>query len=248
MKRLIQACIAIISILTVSAFAQGGQGIKEIPYDLVPNFLKLPANLYMGEGIGVARDSKGHVYTYTRSGVTRLFEFDEKGNFLREIGPGSYAMEMAHAVRVVPQDNSRILKMDKNGKFLKTFGSTGAENGQFNKGDLYVADKGNNRIQVFDNDGNFKTQYTNVGTPSAICISPGGHQYLFSSNSNDPDNLENGEIYKMELDGKIVGKFGSAGHLLKEFGTVNAIDCPAENVLFVGELINWRVQKVTLKK
>ena len=147
--------------------------------------------------------------------------------------------------------------MDKNGKFLKTFGSTGAENGQFNKlasiaidakGDLYVADKGNNRIQVFDNDGNFKTQYSNVGTPSAICISPGAHQYLFSSNSNDPDNLDNGEIYKMELDGKIVGKFGSAGHGLKEFGTVNAIDCPSENTLFVGELINWRVQKVTLKK
>lgn len=153
--------------------------------------------------------------------------------------------------------NSRILKMDKNGRFLKTFGSTGSENGQFNKiasiavdakGDLYVADKGNNRIQVLDNDGNFKTQYTNVGTPSAICISPGAHQYLFSSNSNDPDNLDNGEIYKMELDGKIVGKFGSAGHLVKEFGSVNSLDCPAENSVFVGELINWRVQKVTLKK
>ena len=152
--------------------------------------------------------------------------------------------------------NSRILKMDKNGRFVKTFGGTGSENGQFNKiasiavdarGDLYVADKGNNRIQVFDNDGNFKTQYTNVGTPSAICISPGAHQYLFSSNSNDPDNLDNGEIYKMELDGKIVGKFGSAGHLVKEFGSVNSIDCPTENTLYVGELINWRVQKVTLK-
>jgi hypothetical protein len=147
--------------------------------------------------------------------------------------------------------------MDKNGRFLKTFGGNGSENGQLNKvasiavdakGDLYVADQGNKRIQVFDNDGNFKTQYTNVGTPAALCISPGAHQYLFSSNSNDPDNLENGEIYKMELDGKIVGKFGSAGHLVKEFGSVNSIDCPTENNLYVGELINWRVQKVTLKK
>jgi hypothetical protein len=154
-------------------------------------------------------------------------------------------------------NNSRILKMDKNGRFVKTFGSTGSDNGQLNKpasiaidakGDVYIADKGNNRIQVFTNDGVFKTQFANVGTPSAICISPGAHQYLFSSNSNDSDNLEHGEIYKMELDGTIIGKFGTAGHLVKEFGTVNALDCPSENTLFIGELLNWRVQKVTLRK
>ena len=152
--------------------------------------------------------------------------------------------------------NSRILKMDKNGKFIKTFGSRGSGPGQFNmlasiavdaRGNIYAADKGNNRIQVFDNDGTFKSQVTTVGTPSAICISSGAHQYLFSSNSNDPDTLDHGEIYKLELDGTILGKFGTAGHLVKEFGSVNAIDCRNENVLFVGELINWRVQKVTLR-
>ena len=86
-----------------------------------------------------------------------------------------------------------------------------------------------------------------VGTPYAICISPGAHQYLYSSNSNDPETLDNGEIYKLELDGRVVGKFGRAGHLLKEFGTVNSIDCRNENELLVGELLNWRVQKVTLR-
>ena len=85
------------------------------------------------------------------------------------------------------------------------------------------------------------------GVLSAICITPGAHQYLYSSNSNDPETLDNGEIYKLELDGKIVGKFGRAGKLPKEFGMVNAIDCRSENDLFVGELTNWRVQKVTLK-
>ena len=79
----------------------------------------------------------------------------------------------------------------------------------------------NRRIQVFDNDGEFKTQYLNVGAPWAICISPGTHQYLFSSNSNPGTaDMENGEIYQMEFDGKILGKFGTAGKLLKEFGTV----------------------------
>ena len=88
--------------------------------------------------------------------------------------------------------------------------------------------RGNKRIQVFDGDGTFKTQFLDVGAPSAICITPGPRQYLYSSNSNPPDDIDvDGEIYKMELNGKIVGKFGRAGKLLKEFGTVNAIDCRA---------------------
>ena len=64
----------------------------------------------------------------------------------------------------------------------------------------------------------------------------------------DPETLDNGEIYKLELDGRAVGKFGRAGKLPKEFGTVNAIDCRNDSDLYVGELLNWRVQKVTLKK
>lgn len=68
---------------------------------------------------------------------------------------------------------------------------------------LYVADFGNKRIQVFDNEGGIKTQIGGVGAPWAICISPGAHPYLYSSNSNDPAPMDNGEIYKTELDGWI---------------------------------------------
>jgi len=151
--------------------------------------------------------------------------------------------------------NARIVKLDKNGKFLKTWGSRGAAEGQFDmpnslavdaQGNVYVADLGNKRIEVFDNEGVFKTQFTDVGAPWAICISPGAHQYLFSSNSNPPDSFDNGEIYKMELDGKLLGKFGTAGKLAKQFGTVNEIDCRNPNQLYAGELTNWRVQKLTL--
>jgi hypothetical protein len=152
--------------------------------------------------------------------------------------------------------NARIAKFDKNGHFIKSWGSRGSEPGQFNgirgividaQGNLYVADAGNQRIQVFDGDGNAKAQIANVGVPSAICITPGPHQYLYSSNSNDPETLDNGEIYKLERDGRIVGKFGRAGKLPKEFGMVNSLDCRSENELFVGELTNWRVQRVTLR-
>jgi hypothetical protein len=59
-------------------------------------------------------------------------------------------------------------------------------------------------------------------------------------------DMDNGEIYKMELDGKILGKFGSAGKQLKEFGSVHEIDCRNPSEVYVGELTNWRVQKLTL--
>ena len=81
------------------------QDVPEIPFESAPNFLKLPPNLYLGEGIGVATNSKGHIFVYTRSQATRLFEFDAKGNYLREIGEGLYGFVFAHAVRVDAQDN-----------------------------------------------------------------------------------------------------------------------------------------------
>jgi hypothetical protein len=152
--------------------------------------------------------------------------------------------------------NARIAKFDKHGKFVKSWGSKGTDPGQFStvqgiaidaKGNVYAADTGNKRIQVFDGEGTFKTQITNVGTPAAICITPGAHQLLYTSNSNPQNDIDvDGEIYKVELDGKILGKFGKAGKLPKEFGTVNAIDCRTENDLYVGEIGNWRVQKLTL--
>jgi DNA-binding beta-propeller fold protein YncE len=152
--------------------------------------------------------------------------------------------------------NNRIAKFDKNGDFLKTWGNTGAGQGQFKgirgiasdaNGNIYVADAGNNRIQVFDGEGTFKTQVTGIGSPQAICISGGANQFLYSSNSNDPESMDHGEIYKVRLTGQVVGKFGKAGKMPKEFGMVNAIDCRTENNLWVGEVWNWRAQKVTLK-
>jgi hypothetical protein len=324
--------------------------VAEIPFDGNINFLKLPANLYLGEAAGVATDSKGNLFVYTRTGEdgamggsrffthggSRLLEFDPTGKYVREIGEGVYGFLFAQSVRIDAQDNiwavdrgsntvmkfdpsgrflqvlsrkpesinptgegrggggrgrggvpgqgvqgdnfnrptdiawdaqgnmfisdaytnARIVKLDRTGRFLKTWGSKGAEQGQFNmpnsvavdaSGNVYVADLGNRRIQVFDNDGNFKSEIGDIGAPWAVCISPGAHQYLYSSNSNPPDSMDGGEIYKMELDGKILGKFGSAGKLAREFGTANEIDCRNPNTLYIGELTNWRAQKVTLR-
>jgi hypothetical protein len=152
---------------------------------------------------------------------------------------------------------NRIAKFNKEGNFLKQWGSTGSENGQFNgpkalavdaQGNVYVADSGNKRIQVFDGDGNYKSQFSGVGTPLTMCMTTGPTQYLYVSHSGDKDGMEDAAIYKVTLDGKVVGKFGSAGRQLKQFGLANSIDCRNENELLVGEMTNWRVQKVSLKK
>ena len=116
-------------------------------------------------------------------------------------------------------NNNRIAKFAPDATFLKSWGHTGSGRGEFNRirgiasdaaGNIYVADAGNKRIQVFDREGAFKSEITNVGTPQAICISGGSVQYLYSSNSNDPESMDNGEIYKLRLNGQIVGKFGRA--------------------------------------
>ena len=153
-------------------------------------------------------------------------------------------------------NNNRVAKFDKDGRFLAHWGSTGTAQGQFMRvkaiaidaqDNVYVADAGNKRIQVFDAQGAYKTEFSNVGTPRAMCMTRGATQYLYISHVGDEDGMEDAVIYKVQLDGKVVGRFGSAGKLPKQFGIVNSIDCRSDPVLLVGEMTNWRVQKITLK-
>jgi sugar lactone lactonase YvrE len=346
------------------------QSVAQLNYTANPDFLTLPAGTYLGEVAGVATNSRGHVFVYTRTGHavatlgdertfyhggSRLFQFDQTGKFVKEIGQGVYGMNYAQQVRIDPQDNiwlvdagsnqvikfdadgrfqlvlgrkpenipvrpgpgmpasgglppsaaapaeggrgggrgggapgagingdtfnrpsdvtwdragniyvadgfganNRIAKFTKDGDFLKTWGQSGSGQGQFNgirglvsdaAGNLYVADAGNKRIQVFDGDGVFKSEIRNVGAPQALCLSGGLTPYLYSSNSNDSESMENGEIYKIQLNGTVVGRFGKAGKMPKDFGMVNSIDCRTETDLIVGEVWNWRAQKVTVRR
>jgi len=151
---------------------------------------------------------------------------------------------------------NRIVKLNKEGNFLKQWGSTGAEQSQFNgpkalavdaQGNLYVLDSGNKRVQIFDGEGTFKSQFAFAGNPMAMCMTTGSTQYLYISHVGDPDGMVDAAIYKLTLDGKVVGKFGSAGKLPKQFGLANSIDCRSENQLLIGEMTNWRVQRISLK-
>jgi hypothetical protein len=354
MKRFLPLLLAGTILAGYPAVAQNAA--PEIPFDGDVNFLKTPNDVYLGEVGGVATNSKGDVFVYTRTGhpfVTlggsrnfahggsQLFQFDRNGRFVREIGKDGYGFMFANQVRVDPQDNvwvvdqmtnmvikfdpqgrvamllgrkaesiniparpaaagggeggggaagapgagraqdvfdrptdvawdaqgnifvadgqgnARVAKFDKDGKFIKSWGSKGTGPSQFDnvrsiavdpQGNVYVADGNNHRIQIFDNNGTFKSQIGNLGNPQAICMTPGPNPMLYVSNSNPPNDIDKaGEIYKMKLDGTIIGKFGRAGKMAKEFGTVNAIDCRSDSNLLVGEIGNLRVQKITLR-
>jgi hypothetical protein len=335
------------------------QTVPSIPYDSVPDPVRLPDNIYFGECSGVAVNSHGHTFVLSRGNSTgpaygaaaaQLLEFAPNGKFVREIGHNLYAWSFAHTVKIdrheniwvtdkgsdmiikftpegrvamvfgrkqeasdedtaplkhpnppLPAEpgrfrqvtdvawdsadntyisdgyiNSRVAKVDSNGNWLKSWGDRGTGPGQFHtphsiavdrNNHIYVADRSNRRIQVFDTDGNFLRQFTidvpvpsgarpaigNIpseadvaagtfapGSPWAICISPGPNQVLYSADTWP------GRIYKLTLDGQLLGVLGESGKQLKQFGWIHEMACPSENVLYVAELLNWRVQKLIL--
>ena len=356
MKR---STLLLILITACSSLAQQTK-VPEIPFRSVPGFLKMPPDLYLGEVAGVAVNSKGHLFVFSRGSTTgpaygaaaaQLLEFNADGKFVREIGHNLYAWSFAHSVRVDKHDNiwvadkgsdmvikfdpegrvvmvfgrkleasdegteplkhpkpplppvdglfrqvtdmawdsagntyisdgyvnSRVAKVDKNGNWIKSWGEPGDQPGQFNtphsiavdaQNNVYVADRGNRRIQVFDGEGKFLRQIVidvpfdpearspignkpklpvvgnqamAPGAPWAICITPPPNQVLYSSDGYP------GRIYKLALDGKVLGVLGESGKQLKQFGWIHEIACPSENELFIGELLNWRVQKLVLE-
>jgi len=149
-------------------------------------------------------------------------------------------------------NNSRVAKFTKDGDFVKAIGSRGNAPGQFNtphtiaadaKGNIYVGDRGNSRIQVFDPDLNPVRIISNVRAPWAVCITPPnaqGQQFLFSADAG-------GKIYKEDLEGHLLGWFGTIGKKVGQFYWAHEMHCVNENELYVGEAQNWRVQHVTLR-
>ncbi len=185
--------------------------------------------------------------------------------------------------------NARVAKFTKDGDWVASLGEPGSGAlGKLNtvhtiandaKGNIYVGDRGNRRIQVLDSKTNQYVREIKIdapvpadampwmgakpdvarltaadaapgsgtmapGAPWAICISPPnaqGQQFLYSSDAFP------GRVYKLSLDGKLLGMFGKAGHQMKQFGWIHEIACPSENEIYVAELLNWRVQKLLLK-
>jgi NHL repeat-containing protein len=188
---------------------------------------------------------------HNRFGRETDIAWDQQGNFFVSDG----------------YSDARVVKFDKNGKFLGAVGKQGRGDLEFStphsiatdfQGNVYVGDRGNARVQVLNNDLTLKAIYPGIGNPWAVCVSGGpgpknpGKQYLYVSNSW-PDSAPadaaafTGEVYKMELDGTIVGKFGKAGKAPGEFATIHQMDCRDPNVIYTAEINDWRSQKILLK-
>jgi sugar lactone lactonase YvrE len=340
-----------------------GPPVPQLQMHSVPDFLKLPGDMNLGEASGVALNSKSHIFVFSRGNsngpaygaiASQLLEFGADGRFIREIGKGLYAWSFAHTVHIDRDDNiwvidkgsdmiikfnpaghvvmvfgrkkeaadegaeawkhpnpplpavdgmfrqptdvawdqqgntfisdgyinSRVAKYDRNGDWVKQWGTFGRGKGQFNtphsiatdlKGNVYVADRGNRRIQVFDGDGTYLREIVidvpvpadarpaignpivpavpapnaNLsmapGAPDAICITPGPNQVMYVA------DLFPGRLYKVTLEGKVIGVIGRSGKQLGQFGWVHQLACPSENEVYAAELLNWRVQKLVIK-
>jgi streptogramin lyase len=334
------------------------QTVADTPFDSSADFLKLPPGTNFGEVAGVAVNSKGHVFVFTRSNsaagpayaptAAQLLEFGPKGEFIREIGKGLYGWSFAHSVRIDKDDNiwaidkgsdmvikfdqngrvmmvfgrrkesadaetrpwedvdpplpaidglfrqptdvawdsngniyitdgyinSRVAKYDRNGDWVKSWGTEGTGPGQFRlphaiaidrNNNIYVGDRSNHRIQVFDTDGTFLRMFSIdvppvpgtkavngntptgdrlkelIGAPNSLCIPPGS-QVMFVGETTFP-----GRVFKVSLDGKVLGVIGRSGRQVKQFSGAHALACPSETEVYVAETSNWRVQKLTLR-
>ena len=332
--------------------------VPDIPFDSVPDFFKLPPGMNFGEVAGVAVNSKGHVFVFTRSNsaggpayapaAAQLLEFDANGGFVGEIGRGLYGWAFAHSVRVDKDDdiwaidkgsdmiirfnpsgrvkmvfgrrkesadhetgpwenvnpplphvdglfrqptdvawdaqgntyitdgyiNSRVAKYDRNGDWVKSWGEKGTAPGQFRlphaiavdrANNVYVGDRTNRRVQVFDTEGRFLRMFSIdvppiagtravngntpagerldalIGAPNALCITPDVNQVMFVGETTFP-----GRVFKVSLDGKVLGVVGRSGRQLKQFSGAHALACPSNRELYVAETSNWRVQKLVL--
>lgn len=131
-----------------------------------------------------------------------------------------------------PNGNPRVLKFDKTGKFIKTWGGKGTEPGKFQvghgitldaKGLLWVSDRENSRIQIFDQDGNFVREIKYAGLPCSIEIRKDDIIMV---------NGFTGQILQLDLEGKVLGVYGKMG----EFVEAHNVAVNTKGEIFVGDV------------
>src|SRR5689334_12349673 len=235
------------------AQSQSGASVPEIAYTASADFLKLPTDLYFGEVAGVASNSRGQLFIYTRTGNptvglgnsrlfthggSRLLEFDRNGSFVKEIGQGIYGFLVAHAVRVDAQDN------------------------------IWIVDEGSSQVIKFSPDG--RVQMILGRKPEAITIRTaaapaqpaggrgaqggaggGGDQFVrpsdvaFDAESNifvADGHGANARIAKFDKNGRFLLSWGSRGGDAGQFNTPHSIATDAQGNVYVADLGNKRIQ------
>jgi DNA-binding beta-propeller fold protein YncE len=228
----------------------------------------------LGEGLyvrphGMRIDAEGNIWTTDVNGHT-VTKMNSQGQVLLVLGvkgqsgdwneaaqsrllnePNDLAFGPGGVVFVVEghgRGDPRVLKFDKNGKFLKSWGGKGSGPGQFDiahsavvdaRGLVYVADRQNRRVQIFDGDGTYIKEWKYAGLPCGLFIGPGQQMYLATGFA--------GQILKLDSNGKALAATGQPGKGLGEFGEAHYLTLGPKGEIYVADTVNPSLQKFVKK-
>jgi DNA-binding beta-propeller fold protein YncE len=233
-----------------------------IQFDRNGRFLQAWDEVPVVSAHGIRVASNGTIWAVDVAGH-RLFTFNKQGRILQQIGlpqgqagtmetkdgfnrPTSVAFARDGSFLVSDgYINSRVVKFSADGVYQKQWGAKGSGDGQFNlvhdvvidsQGRVYVADRENRRVQVFDADGNFLTKWTDVG-------SPWGLYYVARENAVYMCDGYNNRVVKLNTEGQVLGVLSSYGKGWGKLDFAHHLAVDSRGDIYVAEIKNWRVQK-----
>jgi sugar lactone lactonase YvrE len=246
--------------------SRGAQPLTE--FDENGKFIRAFGDGLFTRSHGVRIDKDGNIWA-TDVGAHTVMKLSPQGQVLLTLGTKGKAGEWNEAAQMrlfnEPNDivfgangdffvtqghtpgagkgDPRVLKFDKNGNFIKTWGGKGTEPGKFDvahgiaidaKGMLWVTDRENQRLQIFDQDGKFIKELKYAGLPCSLDI---GRQYIYMVNGFA------GQVLRMDLDGKVLAAVGKPGNGVGEFGEAHFVAVSPKGEIYVADSVNRAVQK-----
>jgi len=226
-------------------------------YDAKGNFVQSIGDGLFTHPHGLRIDADDNLWT-TDDGSHLVLKLGPSGNVLLVLGrintgaeanwlfnkPADVAFAKNGDIYVADgYGNSRIVKFDRDGNYIKAWGKYGTGSGEFNlphtvavdnQGWVYVGDRENQRIQIFDSEGKFIQQWTDVGYPYGLVITPDQHVWMVDGGYD--------RIVELDQTGKILGAFGEPGHKPGEFAWAHFMAMGADQTIYVADVLNWRFQ------
>ncbi len=223
----------------VYVFHRGEKADPIVVFDSEGRYLRSWGRGMFGNEHGMRADPDGNIWV-TDNGNHQVMKFDRKGELLLTLGvkgepgedekhfdrPADLAFAPSGDIYIADgYGNARVVKLSKKGKYLSTWGTYGSGPGQFNtvhsigvdsQGTVYVADRENNRIQIFDPNGKYLREWNHLGATQNLFITPEDEMWIIT-HRNNIENLTYdtlaGRIMKIDIKtGKIIGAMESPGH------------------------------------
>jgi sugar lactone lactonase YvrE len=242
-----------------------------LEFDQHGMFVRTIGDIAFTRAHGLRIDAEGNIWA-TDVGAHVVMKLDPQGRVLLTLGTKGEAGDWNEATRshrlnqpndvaiarngdifVVqghspgPMGDPRVLKFDRTGKFIKSWGGKGKDPGRFDvahgiaidpRGLLWVADRENQRIQVFDADGAFVREMKYAGLPCSIDI---GREFVYMVNGFA------GQLLRLDLNGNVLAATGRPGKGAGEFGEAHFVTVSPQGELYVADSVNGVLQKFVRK-